>query len=144
MLYIGADHNGYWLKEELKSYLQRNKITVKDCGAFKHKKDDDFPDYAVAVGRSLKGEDLGILICRTGHGMAIAANKLKGIRAALATSVYLATKAREEDFANILVLSSEETSVDRAKRIVAAFLRAKPQRIERRLRRLAKIKRLER
>ena len=143
MIYLGADHNGFWLKEELKAYLGRVKFPLKDMGAFKHQKQDDYPDFAVRVGKKIKAGDLGILICGTGHGMVITANKLKGIRASLATSVFSAKQARERDHVNILVLSAWETSVERAKRIVAAWLSTKPSKVTRHLRRINKIRRLE-
>lgn len=143
MVYIGADHNGFWLKQELKTYLQRHKIVVIDVGAHSRRVDDDYPDYAFAMGRKFKIGDLGILICGSGHGMVIAGNKLKGLRASLATTVFSARKARSDDHVNILVLSAWETSVEQAKRIVAAWLSAKPSKAYRHQRRLQKIKRWE-
>ena len=111
MIYLGADHNGFWLKEELKQYLKRKKIACKDLGSFKHHKNDDYPDYAVKVARNITGAHLGILICGSGHGMAIAANKIRSVRAATAGSIFSAKKAREDDHANVLVLSAWELPV---------------------------------
>lgn len=139
MIYIGADHNGYWLKEELKGYLQRNKIPLKDIGAHARRKDDDYPDYAIKVVKKMQQGDLGVLICGSGHGMSIAANKQKGIRAANIQSVFSAKKAREEDHVNVLVLSSWELTVEKAKRIIAAWLSTRPSKSARHLRRLKKI-----
>lgn len=144
MLYIGADHNGYWLKEELKEYLRRRRVAVKDVGALTHKKGDDYPDYAAKLARCMKGGDLGILACGSGHGMVVAANKIKGIRASMAQSVFSAKKSREDDHLNVLVLSAWETNIERAKRIVASWLTTKPLSAARHLRRIAKISRLER
>jgi ribose 5-phosphate isomerase B len=144
MIYLGADHNGYWLKEELKTYLQKHKILFKDMGAMRYAKGDDYPEYGVRVARKVSEGDLGILICGSGHGMAIVANKIKGIRAVLAMSLFSAKKSREDDHANILVLSAWETSVEKAKRIVASWLSTKPSKAGRHLRRLKKIQRIER
>ncbi len=144
MIYLGADHNGFWLKEELKTYLQKHKIPFKDLGALHHVQGDDYPDYALRVARKIGESDLGILVCGSGHGMAITANKVKGIRAALVTTIFSAKKSREDDHANVLVLSSWETAVEKAKRIVAAWLSTKPSKASRHLRRIKKIQRIER
>ena len=144
MIYIGADHNGFWLKEELKQYLKRHKIVFKDLGALMYKKTDDYPDYAAKVGRKVGQNDLGILMCGSGHGMVTAVNKIKGIRASLVHSVFSAKKSRQDDHLNVLVLSAWETNIEKAKRIVRAWLTAKPSKAKHHLRRLKKIKRLER
>lgn len=143
MIYLGADHNGYWLKEELKDYLHRHKIGFKDMGAFAHRKGDDYPDFGVKVARRIGAGDLGILICGSGHGMVVAANKVRGVRASLASSVFSARKAREDDHVNVLVLSAWETNVEKAKRIVAGWLSTRPSQARRHLRRIKKISRLE-
>ncbi len=143
MLYLGADHNGYWLKEELKDYLRKHKIPFKDVGAFVHRKSDDYPEYGARVARRVRAGDLGILMCGSGHGMAIVANKIKGVRASLASSVFSARKAREDDHVNVLVLSAWETNVEKAKRIVAGWLSTRPSKARRHLRRIKKISRLE-
>lgn len=144
MIYLGADHNGFWLKEELKDYLKKHKVLFKDLGALFLHKNDDYPDYAEKVAKRIRSSDLGILICGTGHGMAISANKIKGIRAAHAASIFSARKAREDDAANILALSGWELSAERAKRIVAVFLSVKPLTAKRYVRRIKKIQKLER
>jgi ribose 5-phosphate isomerase B len=144
MVYLGADHNGFWLKEELKEYLRKHKIPFKDLGASSLRKSDDYPEFGSAVAKRIGSGDLGILICGSGHGMAIVANKIRGIRAALASSVFSARKAREDDHANVLALSSWETTVEKAKRIVATWLSTRPSKAGRHLRRLKKIQRLER
>ncbi|OGY90306.1 MAG: hypothetical protein A3B30_01960 [Candidatus Komeilibacteria bacterium RIFCSPLOWO2_01_FULL_52_15] len=144
MLYLGADHNGYWLKEEIKEYLAKHKIPFRDAGAAKHDKNDDYPLYALKVARRVKEGDLGILLCGSGNGMAIVANKLRGIRAALAPSVFSARKAREDDHANVLVLSAWETNVEKARRIVATWLSTRPSKAARHLRRIRAIGRMGR
>jgi ribose 5-phosphate isomerase B len=104
-LAIGCDHGGYNLKERLKKYLQDKKIEVVDCGTNSTER-VDYPDYAEKVGKMVAGGkvDRGILVCGTGIGMSIAANKVKGIRAAVCGDCYSAQKAREHNDANILCL----------------------------------------
>jgi len=144
MLYLGADHNGFKLKEQLKVFFVSNHIPFVDCGAKSYSKADDYVDYAVLVTRSMKKGDAGLLVCGSGHGMVIAANKVKGVRAILADSPQSAVFGRRDDHANILVLAAWLVSFPSAKRIVAAYLRAKPGRSVRYLRRLRKVKQLER
>ena len=143
MLYLGADHNGYWLKEELKDYLSKHKVPFRDVGALTHRRTDDYPDFGVRVARRIGAGDLGILICGSGHGMVVTANKVRGVRASLASSVFSARKAREDDHVNVLVLSAWETNVEKAKRIVAGWLSTRPSQARRHLRRIKKISRLE-
>lgn len=143
MLYLAADHNGFWLKEELKSYLKNHAIAFKDMGASRYSKGDDYPEFAAAAARKIGSRDLGIFICGSGHGMSIVANKFKGVRAAHCSSVFSAEKSREDDHANVLVLSSWETSIEKAKRIVKAWLSAKPSKAMRHVRRIKKISRLD-
>jgi len=143
MVYIGADHNGFWMKEELKAFLQRKRVSFKDMGALKHRKNDDYPDYARRVVAKMKPGDYGLLICGTGQGMAIAANRKRRIRAALASTVFSARKSREDDHANVLVLSAWELSIEKAKRILSVWLATKPSKAVRHIRRLRKINRIK-
>ena len=119
---IGSDHAGYKLKEALIAYLAK-KHQVLDMGTYN---DDsvDYPDYAFSVSQKVvqKEVDFGILICHTGIGMSISANKVKGIRAALVGSEENAKLTREHNNANVLCLSSKDTSFDLAKQIVDTFL----------------------
>ena len=102
---IGSDHGGYELKEHLKYFLEENNISFKDLGCYSLES-VDYPDYAQKVALSVLNEDYdyGILICGTGIGISIAANKVNGIRAALCTSTHMSTMAREHNNANILCL----------------------------------------
>lgn len=145
MIYIGADHAGYKLKEKIKKYFDKNEIEYVDVGAERLKSDDDYPDYAAVVAEHVAGkkEAQGILICGTGAGMAIAANKFKGIRAALAWSAHTARKAVEDDHANIITLPARVISDKESLAAVAAFLAAKPSRLSRHIRRINKVKALE-
>ncbi|HPC31159.1 MAG TPA: RpiB/LacA/LacB family sugar-phosphate isomerase [Candidatus Paceibacterota bacterium] len=142
MLYLGADHRGYYLKEALKKFLKSRKLEFEDLGNFHYDKDDDFPDFAKLVAEQVQKnpeQNQGILICGSGIGMSIAANRFKNIRAALVLSAYLARKAREEDNANILCLAADITDEATAIRIIKEWLKAKFLNNERYRRRIEKI-----
>lgn len=117
---IGSDHAGYELKEELVKHLQEN-YKVVNCGPFS-KDSVDYPDYAKAVCQEMTADTVGILVCYTGIGMSIAANKFKGIRAALVGSLEDATLTREHNNSNVLCLSAKNTNSNLAKQIVDIFL----------------------
>lgn len=123
---LGADHGGYALKETLKRHLQERGITVNDLGT--HSADaTDYPDYAQLVAQSVAARkaQAGLLICTTGVGMSIAANKVPGARAALVAEETTATLARQHNDANILCLAGKTTPPETAKRILDAFLNAR-------------------
>jgi ribose 5-phosphate isomerase B len=122
-LAIGCDHGGYNLKEKLKKYLQEKNIEVVDCGTNSTER-VDYPDYAEKVGKIVAaGEvDRGILVCGTGIGMSIAANKVKGIRAAVCGDCYSAQKAREHNDANILCLGERVVGFGLAEQILDTYL----------------------
>ncbi len=140
---LGADHGGFDLKEALRKYLEDRAVSVTDFGA--HAKDaaDDYPDVALPVARSVgtRKHDLGILICTTGVGMCIAANKVPGVRAALACNEHMAEMARRHNNANVLCLGGKTTDAELAKRMVEAFLGAHFEggRHERRIRKLESV-----
>ncbi|MCL5435851.1 MAG: RpiB/LacA/LacB family sugar-phosphate isomerase [Patescibacteria group bacterium] len=143
MLYLGADHNGYFLKEKLKKELDRLDMPWRDSGAKSFNKADDYVDFAVAVGAAVGERDFGILICGSGHGMVIAANKLPGIRAFMPPDVRSARDGRRDDHANVLVLPAWRMSYPKVTAVLRAFLKQPPGRASRYLRRLQKVKRLE-
>jgi ribose 5-phosphate isomerase B len=119
---LGSDHAGFKLKESIKNYLKEKGYEVKDFGT-NSEESVDYPDYAKAVAKDvIKNNSRGILICGTGIGMSIAANKIKGIRAALCRSEYDAEMSRRHNDANILTLGSRTTHTDDAKKIVDVFL----------------------
>ena len=123
MIYIASDHDGYELKRKLKVYLEAKLFDFEDLGPAEQIPGDDYPDYAQKVAlRVAGGKGEGILICDTGIGMSICANRFKKVRAALCTSPFMAQKAREDDDANILVLGAHNQDLDQAKMIVKAFL----------------------
>ena len=117
---IGSDHAGFELKEELVKYLQ-DSYKVINCGPFS-KDSVDYPDYAKAVCINMNSDTIGILVCYTGIGMSITANKYKGIRAALVGSVEDAKLTKEHNNSNVLCLSAKNTNVELAKEIVDTFL----------------------
>ncbi|MBS1266599.1 MAG: Galactose-6-phosphate isomerase subunit LacA [Candidatus Woesearchaeota archaeon] len=122
---IGADHGGFRLKKELKDYLSQKDIPFVDLGNLKYDKKDDYPKYALKVAQYVQENNTkGILICKTGIGMCMAANKIDSIRAAVAHSVTDARKSRQHNDANILCLSSD-TKPRMAKRIVGIWLKEK-------------------
>jgi len=120
---LGADHAGFELKEALKRALDARGVTWHDVGA-SSTASVDYPDYAVQVADAVAAgrADRGILVCGSGVGMAIAANKVRGVRAAPIVDVEGAVLAREHNDLNVLTLGARRTSIDEAARIVAAFL----------------------
>ena len=140
-IYLGADHEGFQLKEKIKDYLDKNNIEYKDLGG-KGNKNDDYPDYAFKVAEkvSKNKNSRGILICGTGTGMVIAANKAKGIRAVVAYDSYSARASREHNNANILCLRGRNFPENKNLQLVKIFLNTKfssKERHERRLRKIA-------
>ena len=120
---IGADHAGYELKEKVKKYLEMKGIETEDVGTFS-KDSVDYPDYAFQVASQVsdKKVDFGVLVCKSGIGMSIAANKFKNVRAALCFSPEMAKLARSHNDANVLSLSQEFTKVDDAYKIIDTWL----------------------
>ncbi|OGE87754.1 MAG: hypothetical protein A3J07_03515 [Candidatus Doudnabacteria bacterium RIFCSPLOWO2_02_FULL_49_13] len=144
-VYLGADHGGYKLKEEIKTWLAEWHFEFQDLGAHTYTPDDDYPDFswpvAVKVG-SMQGS-MGVLICRSGQGESIVANKAKGARAALAWNDKTAHAARNDDDANILCLAADYTSIPEAKKIVHTFLTTPFDPQERFVRRVNKVKKID-
>ena len=141
---VGSDHAGYPLKEHLASWLAESGHAVYDLGT--HSEDPvDYPDYAAAVAQAvLDGRaDRGIIICGSGAGASIAANKLQGIRAGVAHDVYTAHQMVEHDDVNILCLGSRVVGQALAEDLVKTFIDAKFSREDRHVRRLEKIRSLE-
>lgn len=122
---IGSDHAGLKLKREILLHLEKNRIVYQDFGTFTEES-CDYPDYALKVAEevSKKNFDFGILVCGTGIGISIAANKVPGIRAALCGDTFSAHSCREHNNANILALGERTTGVGLALDIVDAFLKA--------------------
>ena len=143
-LVMGSDHAGYALKEAMGEVLRRLGYEILDVGAFDDKP-SDYPDFAEKVGRAvLDGKaERGVLICGSGVGASVAANKLPGIRAGMCHDTYSAHQGVEHDDINVLVLGSRVIGVALAQDLIKAFLGAKFTNEERHVRRLGKVKALE-
>lgn len=141
---IGSDHAGFQLKQSMGDFLRSLGHTVLDVGAF-NEAPSDYPDFAEAVGRAiLDGRaERGVLICGSGVGASVAANKLIGIRAGMCTDTYSAHQGVEHDNINVLVLGSRVIGEKLAEELVRAFLAAQFTNEERHVRRLAKVHALE-
>jgi ribose 5-phosphate isomerase B len=144
-LSIGADHAGYEMKGMLIDQVQKLGHTVHDVGTFEPGKPDDYPDYAILVAQDvLSGAaERGILVCGSGVGVSVAANKFKGIRAGLCHDHYSAHQGVEHDDMNVLVLGSRIIGPMMAQDVTEAFLKAKFSGEERHVRRLQKVKGIE-
>lgn len=145
MVYLGADHGGYNLKEDLKIWLAENNIPLEDLGADSFNPDDDYPDFIIPVAKkvALNEDNLGLVIGRSGNGEAIAANKVRGIRATVCLNEEMARKAKEHNNANILSLGADYISADEAKQILKVFIETPFSGDERHKRRIEKIKKIE-
>jgi ribose 5-phosphate isomerase B len=142
---IAADHGGYPLNERVIEELRGAGHEITDFGTHDGSQPDDYPDYALKVGQAVQhGEaEIGILICGSGVGAAVAANKLKGIRAALCGDTYSGHQSREHDDCNVLCLGARVVGVELAMDIVRAFVAARFTGEERHRRRLEKIVAIE-
>ena len=142
---IAADHGGYDLKVFIQSYLTTKGYEISDYGAYEMDSADDYPDFVIPLGRAIvNGEvDRGIAVCGSGVGASVAANKLAGVRAALINDHFSAHQGVEDDDLNMLCLGGRVTGPMAAQELVEAFLGAKFTGEERHLRRLAKVKSIE-
>jgi RpiB/LacA/LacB family sugar-phosphate isomerase len=142
---VGADHAGYDLKEQVRRELEAQGHDVLDVGTHDANHPDDYPDFAAALGQAIQAgrAERGVLICGSGVGASVAANKLPGIRAGLCHDAYSAHQGVEHDDMNVLVLGSRVIGPALAEELVARFLGAKYTGEERHARRLAKVRALE-
>lgn len=144
MIYLGADHAGFSLKEELKKYLEELGYEYQDIGNKELDLKDDYPDFAVKVAeKTVETDGKGILICATGIGMCLAANKVKGVRAVNAWNDFTSLQSREHNNANILCLGAKALSIEEAKKIVRIWLKSEFSGEERHVRRLKKINEIQ-
>ena len=142
---VGSDHGGYSLKQTVADELKKLGHTVIDCGAASYDAADDYPDFARAVGQTIqRGEaERGIVICGSGVGAAIAANKMRGIRACVCHDTYSGRQGVEHDDMNVLCLGARILGDELAKELVRAFASAKFSSEERFTRRLKKVLEIE-
>ena len=143
---IGADHGGFPLNQRVIEELRGAGHEIEDLGTHDGTRPDDYPDYAIALGRAIQtgSAAIGILICGSGVGACVAANKLRGIRAALCADTYSAHQSREHDDCNVLCLGARVIGPELAMEIVRAFVAARFTGEERHVRRLAKVNEIER
>jgi len=141
---LGMDHAGFSFKKVVEEAVQAAGHSLLDLGT-DSETSVDYPDYAEAVGDAVAGgkADLGILVCGSGVGTCIAANKIPGVRAALCHDAFSARQSREDDDANVLCLGSRVIGPNLAQDLIRIFLSARFSEAERHRRRLAKVARLE-
>lgn len=145
MIYLSSDHGGFEFKEQIKDWLTDNNYQYEDLGAKTLDPGDDYPDFIIPLAKMIAHHphDLGIILGRSGNGEAIAANKVKGVRAAVCFNEKMAEKARDSNNANVLSLGADYLSIESAQKIVKTFLETSFSKAERHVRRLKKIEELE-
>lgn len=142
---IAADHGGFELKETLISFLKEKGYSVKDYGAFGLDNRDDYPDLIIPLAKALAANEMdrAVAVCGSGVGAAIAANKISGVRAALINDYFSAHQGVEDDDMNMICLGGRVTGFAAAQEYILSFLNARFSGEERHLRRLNKVKALE-
>lgn len=142
---IAADHAGYFLKGDIAAIAQAWGSEVVDLGPYEIDPDDDYPDFAALVARAVASGDAdrGVIVCGSGVGASVAANKVVGVRAAMCHDTYSAHQGVEHDDMNVLCLGARIIGVELARELLAAFLNARFSGDERHLRRLNKVKAIE-
>lgn len=126
MIAVGSDHGGFEIKEFIRDYFEKNGIDYKDFGT-NGTESVDYPEFAEKVSRAVASDECnkGIIVCGTGIGVSIVANKIRGIRAALCHNVHYAEMSRKHNDANVLCLGGREVTSKEAIEIVKAFLNTK-------------------
>lgn len=145
-LFIASDHQGFELKNTLRNWMIKEGYSVTDFGPETVDPEDDYPDYGIKVATAVAENPkkrLGIVICASGVGMAVAADKVKGVRAGLIHHPLIAKAAREDDDINVLALGAKFISVSEAIEVVKAWLETPFSGAERHIRRIAKISEYE-
>jgi ribose 5-phosphate isomerase B len=146
MIYIASDHAGYHLKKELLDFLVKKLgMEVEDLGPKTYDETDDFVDFAVPLAKKVTADpaNRGILLCGSGHGMCMTANKIKGIRAIVGYSISGAELGRQHNDANVVCLAARILSKDHAEAIVKKFLDTQFKDEPKYIRRIEKISELE-
>lgn len=144
-IYIGADHRGFEMKEEIKHWLSENEYEVEDVGNHIFDPEDDYVDFALKVAESIEGNgstSRGILLCGSGHGVDIVANRFPHVRAIIGFGEEVTVQGREHEDANVLVLPSEWISSEEAIECVRIFLETERSEAARHERRRARINNL--
>jgi ribose 5-phosphate isomerase B len=124
MIYLGSDHAGWQLKQDVKKVLYDLGLRFDDLGNAELKSDDDYPDYAFKVGEAVAKDpkSFGILLCGSAQGICIAANKVKGVRAVAVSTIEGALKTRQHNDANVLCLSGWTQGAEKMAPVIKAFL----------------------
>lgn len=141
IIILGSDHAGFSAKEKIKEFLSAKDIAFEDLGSYKYSKNDDYPIYAIKVAEKVaKNKKFrGILICGSGIGMEIAANKVKGVRATEAYDTHSARMSRIDNDSNILSLSAKDLSQSKMNSIINIWLSTKFSNAKRHKRRIKEI-----
>lgn len=149
IIYLGADHRGFNLKERLKDFLKNQGYEIFDAGNVRYDEADDYPDFAAALAQKISKDpdgSRGILICGSGVGVDVAANKFRGVRSALAISADQVYDARHDDNVNVLSLAADFTSEGDAEKLVQTFIETpfaeKEERFARRIEKIAQMENL--
>lgn len=146
-VFLGADHRGFALKNRLAVYLvKRRGLVLDDLGSATLEPQDDYPKISAAVAERVRNEEgsFGIVLCGSGAGACMAANKISGVRAVLAADAWTAQAARNDDDANVLCLAAERLTFRQATRIVRSFLQSSFSQTVRYRRRIAELAELDR
>lgn len=146
LIYIGADHRGFKLKESLTNFLKNQGFKVVDVGNDKYDENDDYPDFAALVARQVAQDTIdrrGIVICGSGAGVDIVVNKFDGVRSILAINAEQAQKSRSDDDANVLSLAADFIKEEEAIKILDLWLKTSFSGEEKYKRRIAKINKIE-
>ena len=146
VIYIGADHRGFQIKEQLKTFLLGNGWSVRDAGAKELIPDDDYVDYAKAVAERISADPTGsrgILVCSNGVGMDVVANKFNQVRSVLGISPDHVMTSREDDDTNVLSLGADFVDLETAKKMVSIWLQTPFSEEKRYKRRLEKIREID-
>lgn len=141
-IYIAADHNGFKMKNEIGEWLEKEGYDVEDMGPKEFNKADDYPDFGIKVAEEVTKDtdnNFGILVCGSGVGMSVIADKVKGVRAALIHDPAIARVAQKDDDINILALGASFIGLNRAKEVIEVWLNTPFSNEERHIRRVKKI-----
>lgn len=143
-IYLGADHNAWSLKEKLKLSLQKQGHKVSDQGNLKNETNDDYPDFAKRVALMIKKNktSVGILLCGSGQGMTMAANRFRHIRATLGYSTAAVINARQDEDANVLCLAANDLTQKKSEELIKVFLETTFSKLPRHKKRIEKLNKL--
>lgn len=145
MIYIASDHGGFSLKGQIIKYLNSKNIDLKDLGPYEYKEDDDYPDYVIPLAKEVQKDikSRGIVICRNGVGVSIAANKFKNIRTVLSWSPKQAESSKLDDDTNVLALPADYIDANTALEIVNTWLNTDFSGFPRHIRRIKKVESIQ-